>query len=291
MLQSATTTYLVRLGILALPVAGVLTLVGLIGRYNTPNPRVAPKVAAEAASSTGYVVSQFVGNVLGLTLLIFGVIALTVYLAKTPGKRAALAAMILSIAGIAPIMSAMGVPNATALALGYFTTCAAMGVAGLTFFGGAESAASTTGRVLSVMVGGLLLVLGIRSLLNAPDPDAQPPRWMESVSAMSPPKAFGFGMALFPIQIKDLAIFVTCVNLIAAASLGPGGSAVALGIVLLIFAIPVLALIGLYATMPRRASEMLGSLRVWMEKNGRAITVELGFVFGAFFLVKGLLGA
>jgi hypothetical protein len=28
MLQSATTTYLVRLGILALPVAGVLTLVG-----------------------------------------------------------------------------------------------------------------------------------------------------------------------------------------------------------------------------------------------------------------------
>jgi hypothetical protein len=61
--------------------------------------------------------------------------------------------------------------------------------------------------------------------------------------------------------------------------------------VLLIFAISVLALIGLYATMPRRASEMLGSLRVWMEKNGRAITVELGFVFGAFFLVKGLLGA
>ena len=109
MLRQDTTGTVIRLGILALPVAGVLTLVGLIGRYNTPNPRVAPKLAAEAASSTGYVVSQLLGNVLGLTLLIFGVIALAVYLAETPGKRVALAAMILSIVGIAPIMSAMGV--------------------------------------------------------------------------------------------------------------------------------------------------------------------------------------
>ena len=109
MRQQHDSSNLTRLGILALPVSGVLTLVGLIGRYNMPNPRVAPKLAAEAASSTGYAVSQFVANVLGFTLLIFGVLTLTVYLAETRGKRVALAAMILSIAGIAPIMSAMGV--------------------------------------------------------------------------------------------------------------------------------------------------------------------------------------
>jgi hypothetical protein len=110
MLQRATTTInFVRLGILALPVSGLLTLVGLLGRNDMPNPRVAPKQAAEAASSGVYVVSQFVGNVLGLTLLIFGVLALTVYLAGIRGKGVALAAMILSVAGIAPIMSAMGV--------------------------------------------------------------------------------------------------------------------------------------------------------------------------------------
>jgi hypothetical protein len=103
-------------------------------------------------------------------------------------------------------------PNATALALGYFTTCAAIGIVGLTLFGGAETGASTIGRVVSAMVGGLLVVLGLRSLLYAPDPDAQPPRWMESVSSMSPPRAFGVGMLLFPVQIKNLAIFVACVN-------------------------------------------------------------------------------
>src|SRR3712207_846657 len=130
-------------------------------------------------------------------------------------------------------------PNATALTLGYFTTCAAIGIAGLTLFGGAGDAVSMVGRVMSVSVGVLLVVLGLRSLMNAPDPDAQPPRWMESISSMSPAKALGFGMALFPIQIKNLAIFVACLNLIAVASLSPQGSAVALGLVLLIFAIPV----------------------------------------------------
>jgi hypothetical protein len=185
-------------------------------------------------------------------------------------------------------------PNATALALGYFATCAAIGIAGLTLFAGAAgagSAASTAGLVISASVGGLLIVLGLRSLLNAPDPDAQPPRWMESISSISPPRAFGVGMALFPLQIKNLAIFVACINLIAVASLSPRSSAVALGLVLVVFAIPVLVLIGLYAAVPQRASAVLGYLRAWMEKNNRAITVVLCFVFGAYFLLRGFWGS
>jgi hypothetical protein len=42
---------------------------------------------------------------------------------------------------------------------------------------------------------------------------------------------------------------------------------VALILVLVVFAILVLVLIGLYACGPQRASEVLGSLRAWMEKN------------------------
>ncbi len=97
-------------------------------------------------------------------------------------------------------------------------------------------------------------------------------------------------MALFPLQIKNLAIFVACINLIAAASIGPRGSSVALGLVLVVFAIPVLVLIGLYLAVPQRASKVLGSLRAWMEKHNRAITIVLCFVFGTFFLTRGLSG-
>lgn len=183
------------------------------------------------------------------------------------------------------------VPNAAALAIGYFTICAAVGIAGLTLFSGDESTISAAGRVVGVTVGALLIALGIRGLLSSPEPDAQPPRWMASIHSMSPSRAFGFGMALFPLQIKNLAIFVACLELILTSSLDPLGSAVALGLVLLIFAVPVLVLIGLYALVPRRSSDMLGSLRKWMETNGRAITVVLCFLFGAFFLLRGLLGS
>lgn len=180
--------------------------------------------------------------------------------------------------------------SAGALALGYFATCAAIGISGLVLFGGAESAVATVGRVISISVGALLVVFGIKSLLNAPDPDAPPPGWMESINSISPPRAFAVGMALFPLQVKNLAIFVACIELIIASSLSPEGSIAALILVLVIFAIPVLMLIGLYAVLPRRASEVLDSLQVWIQKNNRAITVVLCFLFGAFFLFRGLSG-
>jgi hypothetical protein len=99
----------VRIGILALPLSGVLTLVGLLNRYGISNPRVDAEATARSASSTGFFVGQFVGNILGLTLLIFGLIALTAYLANTRARGLALTAMMLSIAGIALILSALGV--------------------------------------------------------------------------------------------------------------------------------------------------------------------------------------
>ena len=179
--------------------------------------------------------------------------------------------------------------NACMLALGYFATCAVIGVAGLVLFGGAGGAVSTIGRVISVTVGALLLVLGFRSLLNAPDGPG--PGWLESIDSMSPPRAFGLGMALFPLQVKNLAIFVACLNAIIASSLGPEGSIAALALVLVIFAVPVLVLIGLYVAVPARASTIMQSLRAWMGKHNRTITVLICFVFGTFFFARGLLGA
>jgi hypothetical protein len=133
-------------------------------------------------------------------------------------------------------------PNATALVLGYFAVCAAVGVAGLVLLGGTAGAAGSTasviGRVISVTLGVLLIVLGLRRLLKTRDPDASLARWMESVSSITPAKAFGIGMVLFPLQIRILAIFIACINLIATASLRTQESIVALVLALLIFAIP-----------------------------------------------------
>ena len=63
----------------------------------------------QAIVSSGYFLSVFLGNVLALTVLIFGVIALYAYLANTSQRALALGAMILSIVGIALILSRLGV--------------------------------------------------------------------------------------------------------------------------------------------------------------------------------------
>ena len=64
-------------------------------------------------------------------------------------------------------------PNATALVLGYFAVCAVVGVAGLILFGGtagAGSTASTIGRVISVTLSALLIVLGLKRLFKTGHP-------------------------------------------------------------------------------------------------------------------------
>jgi len=96
-------------------------------------------------------------------------------------------------------------PNAGVLALGYFATCALIGISGLMLFDGAEGTVATASRVISTTIGALLIILGLRSLLGSPDPDSSPPGWLASINSMSPRRTFAVGVALFPLQVKNLA--------------------------------------------------------------------------------------
>jgi hypothetical protein len=80
-------------------------------------------------------------------------------------------------------------------------------------------------------------------------------------------------------------------NLILTSGLCTEESIVALAPELLIFALPVLTLTGFYAAAPQGVSSMLGALQAWMGKHNRTITIVICLVFGAFFLVRGLLEA
>jgi hypothetical protein len=102
------TTGLIRVGIFALPLAGLLSLIVALGE-NGPDPDVDPRGAAQAASTTGYFLIQFVGNILGVTLAIFGVIALFAYLANTRVGRLASWAMILCVLGFGLLLSFLGI--------------------------------------------------------------------------------------------------------------------------------------------------------------------------------------
>jgi hypothetical protein len=101
----------IRLGLLTLPLAGLLVTWGAIATstfFDFPDAVVGPGEAAQAYTSLGYFLSQFVGYVVGLTLLTVGVFALTVYLSEIRRERWTLVAMILSILGIGLLLSHYG---------------------------------------------------------------------------------------------------------------------------------------------------------------------------------------
>jgi hypothetical protein len=99
----------IRLGVLALPLAGLLALVGLYGSFQLGTGGILATGDNRAIVGSGYFVSEIAGNGLALTLLIFGVVALYAYLANSGVRAVALGAMVLSIFGIALQLIELGV--------------------------------------------------------------------------------------------------------------------------------------------------------------------------------------
>jgi hypothetical protein len=99
----------IRLGVLALPLAGLLALVGLYSSFQLGTGGILSTGDTQAIVSSSYYVSQLLGNALALTLLICGVIALYAYLANSSVRAMALGAMVLSIFGSALQLIGLGV--------------------------------------------------------------------------------------------------------------------------------------------------------------------------------------
>ena len=111
----------VRLCLLTLPLAGLLATWATVASsafFDFSDTVIDPDEVAQAYTSTGYFLSQFVGYILGLSLLTLGVFALTVYLSEIRGERWALIAMVLSILGIGLLLSHYGLRTYAVPALG-----------------------------------------------------------------------------------------------------------------------------------------------------------------------------
>jgi hypothetical protein len=103
----------VRIGLLALPIYGLLTLWTTF--IHQPDPNADFEVYARYVSATNYLVDHLFGSILGVTLAIFGAVALGVYLSS---RRSALWAMVLSIAGNALTLTIFGMSTFATPAVG-----------------------------------------------------------------------------------------------------------------------------------------------------------------------------
>jgi hypothetical protein len=109
----------IRIGLIALPISGVLTAWATITPQ--PNPSTEFEAWSRFVTTTEYLISHLLGTNLGIILLIFGVIALGAYLAKEGGRsgRLGLMAMVIIIAAnTLALMSAGGWATFAAPAIG-----------------------------------------------------------------------------------------------------------------------------------------------------------------------------
>ncbi len=151
------------------------------------------------------------------------------------------------------------------------------------------------------VVSGVLLVVALLFLTKAVkellggggddgDDESSPPRWMRLTEGVTPGRAFVLGAAYVAVAAKLWVFTLGAVGAIDEAGLGGAASAALFVLfVVLAQAVPI-AVVG-YAAVARESSRgLLDALSGWLEKNSRTMVIVLGFVFGAWFLLKALQG-
>lgn len=106
----------VRIGLLALPIYGVLTFLATL--THQPDMNADFGAYARYVSTTSYLVGHLVGSIFGTMLAIFGNFALGSYLAGGRAVRIALPAMVSSVAGHALILTIFGMSTFATPAVG-----------------------------------------------------------------------------------------------------------------------------------------------------------------------------
>jgi hypothetical protein len=154
----------------------------------------------------------------------------------------------------------------------------------------ASDGAGTAVSLLLLAVAILFYVTAVKQLLNHPDEDAPPPKWMAMVGSVGPGRAFGLAAGILLVNVKLWVFTLGAISVIGVAGLGQGAAVLTfLAFVVLAESIHIVV-IGLAYAMPARAATMLDGITGFLARYNRVIMIVIGAVFGTWFLVKALNG-
>jgi len=190
------------------------------------------------------------------------------------------------------------VRTAAAWVAGMTATRLAQGVLFGFVFAGA-GALSGTEDGPGLVVSGALLVVAILFLTKAVkelvggkdvDEDAPPPKWMKLTESVTTGKAFLLGAGYVAVAAKLWVFTLGAIGAIDEAGHGAAASVILfLVFVALAECIPI-GVVAYAALAPDKSQGLLQRVSDWLESNNRILVVVLGFVFGAWFLLKALQG-
>ena len=184
-----------------------------------------------------------------------------------------------------------GVAKAIAFAAGLLGVLAVIGVVTLVRSSDSSASSSTesavTGTIIAAL-GVLFVLMAVKLILNAPDPDAPPPKFMTALDTMSAGRAARFGAILALINFKQLGIYIGGIAQIVQSDVTSTQQWVALVALLVVLQIGIIAPIVVYVVARDWASRQLVKFRSWLARYSRAIGIVLGLVVGIWFIVTGV---
>jgi hypothetical protein len=160
-MSAANTTKWIGVGLLGLPLYGVLTFWSSLDPQ--PDPNTDYEAWAHYVSTNYYVLKHLFGSILGMILALFGTIALGAYLSRSRAGRLGLVAMVITVLGYALFLTIGGVVTFAAPEEGQAYLAGIEEFAEIAAFGFAVTAQTGT-LVLApalLLVGNVLLGIGV----------------------------------------------------------------------------------------------------------------------------------
>lgn len=190
------------------------------------------------------------------------------------------------------LLSDRGWQNGLGYALGYICAYSVIGVSAVLLgYRAAESSASEPSLffpIVLLLFGNLLLWLGFRNWRHPVSETQEEPRFFSMVDNITPPKAFGFGAMVSVVNFKNLALFLTSTSVVVLSELPIFEKVIITLLVVLVFCLSVIVPVIIYVSFPKRAKDVLTSLKKFLNQNSRPIGIWMPLVFGLLLLIKGI---
>jgi threonine/homoserine/homoserine lactone efflux protein len=152
-----------------------------------------------------------------------------------------------------------------------------------------DSGASDGSSTVQVVLGVVLLVLALRNWRKRPGPgeEATMPKWMATIDAFTPVKAFGLAVVLSAVNPKNLIISVGAAAAVAQAGESTSDSIVALAVFVILASLSIAVPVFFYLLGGARAKAVLDGWKAWLSANNAAVMAVLLLVFGVVLIGKG----
>ncbi len=206
---------------------------------------------------------------------------------------AAISPALLTVAVLTISSPRRGLTRGVALAAGVLVTLVVLTALGLTVLSHVTNHPSATRSAVSdgvdIAIGLVLLALALRGILehrsHPEPPDGAQPSQRAPAGLVA---TFAAGSALMVTNVTTIILYIPAMKDVANADVSDEGKALAILVVLLITALPVLLPLALRLVAPRSSERWLGSLNSTISRHHHAFVVGVEVLFGVYLLVKGL---